>query len=295
MKTKLIYNLGRRGFFSEINNMILAKIYANKYHFDFIVNSYYWNCRYKNGLHDYFENEIQEQNNLFSAQITRNRFRFTYKINNLHTLFYNINYIRNVAYLIFHRNVLLGSEIYNEMRSDIFLKNVDPDDFIKEIQKCLRIKPSIRHEFDLIFNHLKIGGPFLGVHIRRGDKITTGEMNDISLDRYAEEIIATSYKSIYLATDDIMCVNYLKEKMELKGIHVYYNPSLSRKGFSEGLFNHTSRRKRYEETLILLLDIYVLSKASFFIGTYSSNLSRVIPCLLGFNNCKSLDTNWHIG
>ena len=53
-----------RGFFSEINNMIIAKIFAEEHHWDFEVNSFYWNCRYKKGLRDYFYIELQEYNNI---------------------------------------------------------------------------------------------------------------------------------------------------------------------------------------------------------------------------------------
>ena len=63
---KLIYSLGRRGFFSEINNMILAKIYAKDNNYEFSVNSLYWNCRLKKGLRDYFKLSLNENNNILN-------------------------------------------------------------------------------------------------------------------------------------------------------------------------------------------------------------------------------------
>lgn len=295
MKNLLIYNLGRRGFFSEINNMILAEIYAERYHLRFVVNSFYWNCRYKKGLRDYFDNEIIEQNNIFSAQITRNRSYFDFKVTNLHTLFYNINYIFNTIYSFLHKNVVLGADVYGELRTESFLNTIDAEKYLLNLKKCLRLKTSILNHFDLLFDKLGIDEPFLGIHIRRGDKIATGEMNDISLDLYIEEIIHSRFRTVYIASDDKMSIDYIKAKIIPMGIDVHCNPNLEGEGFNEGNFNNAGRIKRYEDTLILLFDIYVLSRASYFIGTYTSNLSRVIPCFLGFENCKSLDENWHIG
>lgn len=294
MKNKLIYNLGRRGFFSEINNMVLAKIYAERHNLEFMVNSYYWNCRYKEGMRDYFDNEIQEQNNFLSAQISRNKpiLKFNF---DLHSVFYNISYVKNFVYQLLNKEVLLGADIYEEIRSNDFRESIDSALFMYELYNVIRLKASIYKEFENIFNQLGIDEPFCGVHIRRGDKITTGEMDNIPLNKYALEVTKTSLKSIYIATDDVASVYYFKEKMASHGIRIYYNPTLKGTGFSEGSFNHAGKKIRYDETLTLLFDIFVLSKASKFIGTYSSNLSRVIPCLLGLDNCKSLDDNWFIG
>lgn len=275
--------------------MILAEIYAERFKLKFVVNSLYWNCRYNKGLRDYFDNEICEVNNLLSAQVTRNKSHFDFKIKNVHTLFYNINYVLNNIYLYLHKRVLFGSDIYNELRTESYLNSIDKEEYLIRLRKCLYLKESVRNNFITIFNKLEIEKPFLGIHIRRGDKITTGEMDDISLDSYINEIIQSKFKTVYIASDDLSSINYIKRRMQEMSVNIYYNPSLSGEGFNEGNFNHAGKRKRYEETLILLFDIYMLSKASYFIGTYSSNLSRVIPCFLGFENCKSLDKNWHIG
>lgn len=275
--------------------MILAEIYAERLNLKFIVNSYYWNCRYKDGLRDYFENGIFEQNCIFSAQVVRNKSCFNFKIVNFHTLFYNINYILNNIYLYLHKEVLFGADIYNELRADSFLNSIDKDEYLIKVRKCLQLKKTILNEFDIIYDKLGIDRPFVGIHIRRGDKITTGEMDKISLDRYINEIMNSKYETVYIASDDISSINYIKRRMQNMNVNICCNPNLEGKGFNEGDFNHTGKRKRYEKTLTLLFDIYMLSKASYFVGTYSSNLSRVIPCILGFENCKSLDENWHVG
>lgn len=291
-RRKLIYNLGRRGFFSEINNMIIAKIFAEEHHWDFEVNSFYWNCRYKKGLRDYFYIELQEYNNIFSAQMVRGK-NVAW---NLHALFYlGVTTLNNI-YKFFNSNIILGSDVYQSFRALPYLNQIDVTRFQNEMKRVLRLNDSLEYLFINQFNLLGMHRSFLGVHIRRGDKITTGEMQNIPLSQYIEAIKQSQYKDIYIATDDYTSIDFIKRQLQSSDFQIYCNPLLSiSSGFSEGKFNRSSKENRYKETCSLLFDIFVLCKASFFIGTYSSNLSRVIPCVLGLKNCKSLDIDWFVG
>lgn len=294
MKKRLIYNLGRRGFFSEINNMILAKIYAHNNNYNFEVNSTYWNCRFKKGLRDYFCLSLIENNNIFSAQQTRSNRGYVLPPKNLHEVFYNLTHFFNSLYRIFHKDVIFGNEIYNYLRSDEIIQLINVDDYMNEIRQLLHFSPKVEDYINERMSIINLPRTFLGVHIRRGDKITTGEMDDISIEEYVKAIINTGFKDVYIATDDVSIVKIINNKCADKDIRVLYN-STNKIGFDEGQFNHSTRKSRYQDTLNLLFDIAVLSKAEKFIGTYSSNLSRVIPCLIGIENCISLDDNWHIG
>lgn len=290
-KKKLIYNLGRRGFFSEINNMVIAKIFAEELGWDFEVNSTYWNCRYHKGLEDYFKPYINERNNIFSAQMVRNT---SFSLS-LHTLFYIIISILNKTYHLFHRNVIWGADVYNSFRETSYLRQINEKKFLLELQAVLHLNDTLQNEFQEKLSHMNLDAPFLGIHVRRGDKIATGEMEDISLSCYIDAIKETSFKQVYVATDDYKCIEYIKKHLLPLGYKIYYNPELSGSGFNESGFNHSSKVARYKETCTLLFDIFMLFHASYFIGTYSSNLSRVIPCALGLENCKSLDKDWFIG
>lgn len=290
MRQKLIYNLGRRGFFSEINNLVIAKIFAEDHNWDFEVNSFYWNCKYTKGLKDYFNTDLPENNRLCSAQMLRKK---TLSFD-LHSLFYLGIGILNAAYRALHTNVVWGSEVYESIRAPFYLNHIDTDRFLNDLRQLLQMNDTLRHTFQNRMAQLGIQMPFLGVHIRRGDKITTGEMQNIPLLKYVEAIIETGYKHIYIATDDYRSVEFVHAQLPAPDYHIYCNPELAGAGFSEGRFNHSSKKDRYKETCSLLFDIFVLFRAAYFIGTYSSNLSRVIPCALGLNNCKSLDVNWFI-
>lgn len=290
-KKKLIYNLGRRGFFSEINNMVIAKIFAEEHGWDFEVNSTYWNCRYRKGLRDYFKPCVKERNDILSAQMVRGR-SFTLS---LHSLFYLTVSILNKVFQLFHRNVIWGADVYGSFRETSYLQHINADKFFSELKVVLQLNDALQNEFQEKMSQMDLNVSFLGVHIRRGDKITTGEMDNIPLSRYIDAIRETSYKHVYIATDDYHSVEFIKENLQPLGYVICYNPDLSASGFSEGSFNHSAKAARYKETCTLLFDICMLFRASYFIGTYSSNLSRVIPCVLGFKNCESLDNDWFIG
>lgn len=295
MKDHLVYSLGRRGFFSEINNLVLAKIYAEDNRLAFTANSYYWNCRKKLGMRDYFSNDIEEVSCLLSAQIPRTEPRLNLLSMNPHIWFGNLVYLNNMYFKFKHKNVILGSEIYGIIRSDEFMQNIPAERFRAEIRDLMQFNQGIKKQFGYEFARLGLPDCFLGVHIRRGDKITTGEMKAIDLEVYADAIEKSGYKSIYVATDDIESVLYLRDKLKKNGLSIYYNSTLDQVGFSEGSFNHKSRTNRFTDTITLLFDVYCLSKSNHFIGTYSSNLSRVIPSLIGFDKCVSLDEQWRIG
>ena len=137
---------------------------------------------------------------------------------------------------------------------------------------------------------------YIGVHIRRGDKITSKEMEEIRLDKYVNTII--NYKSVssnvFIATDDTSIINDIKEKLNFHGFNIFYNSKNQSTGFNEAFFNKASKQTRREETINVLFDMDVLIHSKFFIGTYTSNLSRVVPFFLGLDKCISLDNDWNI-
>ena len=44
----------------------------------------------------------------------------------------------------------------------------------------------------------------------------------------------------------------------------------------------------------MLLDMDILIHSSFFIGTYTSNVSRIVPLYVGFEKSLSLDDEWKL-
>ena len=186
------------------------------------------------------------------------------------------------------------------MRSDEFVNNfLGENAFVmmaESFKKMYILNSNTRKE--LIRKRLLINLPddYIGLHIRRGDKIASQEMNNIHLDRYVDEAIKhrDASRNVFVATDDISVVDYLIPKFKEYDMIVFYNNLNKSHGHNEAIFNQSSKQYRYEETINVLLEMDILIHSLYFVGTYTSNLSRVVPFFLGLDKCISLDNDWHI-
>lgn len=289
----LIFSLGRRGFFSEINNMAFCYIYARRRNYNFVVNSFFWNCRSRKGLRDYFDIPFAETTNLFSAQLLRTM--NDSQVGVLRKCAFSFLKAFNRLYLLTHSGVILASSVFSEFRSPAFLSSITYGEYKEALTTLFKYSDEVKDIIERRKQDLGIDQNYVGVHIRRGDKITTGEMQNINLERYAQTILSSNYKTAYIASDDLNVVNLLRENLSSKGIRIFSSPKLKENGFVEMAFNKKHRNERVEETLNLLFDIEMLANSSYFIGTFSSNLSRVIPVFVGIKNCVSLDLDWFVG
>ena len=303
-KNKIIYSLSTRGMYSELFNLCLAIVYAHHHHLSLKLNTWLWNSRIKKGWEDYFEPTLDCYNSPFSAQdkvYTNERpwiGKIYYKPEEFLSYYYRL--ILNNIYLILHPSHILTKEIFVDMRSEEFIhNNLGKDAFslmATSFKQMYQLNQNIRNLLRQRIDALKLPTDYIGVHIRRGDKITSKEMQEIHLDNYVNTIL--KHKSIgsnvYIATDDTSIINDIKEKLCPHDFNIFYNYLNKSNGFNETNFNNSSKLSRQEETLNVLLDMEVLIHSKFFIGTYTSNLSRVVPFFLGLDKCISLDNDWNI-
>ena len=303
-KNLIIYNLTSRGLYSELFNLSLAIVYARHKRLAIKVNTWLWNSRLNRGWLDFFEPTLESYNNLFSAQdkvYTKEKpwiGKIYYKP--IEFYYYYFRKVLNCIYCIIHPRVILTKDIFDDMRSKYFIHTVLGDNAFTEMSSTFKDMYKLNKKTkDIIIDKitkLQLPHEYIGIHIRRGDKITSREMASIHLDNYIIAILKYQNicKNIYIATDDINCISYIKQKIANRHINVYYNDLNQCQGHNESQFNHASKLFRYQETLNVLLDMEVLIHSKFFIGTYTSNLSRVVPFFLGLDNCVSLDNDWNI-
>jgi hypothetical protein len=303
-KNKIIYSLSTRGMYSELFNLCLAIVYAQHLQVRLKLNTWLWNSRIKKGWEDYFEPTLNSSNNPFPAQdkVYTNEKpwigKIYYKPKEFYTFYFRL--ILNKIYQVFHPCHLLTKDIFVDMRSKEFIHDIlGKDAFSQMAISFKQIYQLNRKTKQYIAKHIEeinLPDDYIGVHIRRGDKITSEEMREIHLDKYIKTI--SEYKSIsnniYIATDNISIINELKPQLAVLGFNLFFNICNHSLGFEEAKFNQASKQVKQEETLNVLLDMEVLVHAKFFIGTYTSNLSRVVPFFLGLDHCISLDNDWNI-
>jgi hypothetical protein len=130
----------------------------------------------------------------------------------------------------------------------------------------------------------EILGPTVSFHIRRGDK-TKIESRPFLGSEYVnklKEIIPdqgklSSIKHCFVATDDYHAVLELQNALQVASIHCTLH-TLTTEGY------HTDRGK--EDTLLFLAEMKMLIDASYFIGTFNSNVGGMAALYRGCDRRK---------
>ena len=302
-KIKVIYSLTNRGLYSELFNLALARVYAESFKMVLVIDTRYWNVKIHKGWSDFFESTIECHNDFFSAQLVPydtdkpwiGKIYYAPKI----FFSYYITSIKSEIFKFFHPHTLLSRDVFGKMRSKNFLNSLGGDCFEQMRASFLALyQPNANVKKQIYEKKKLIGLPdkYIGVHIRRGDKITAKEMQFISLDKYIKLIfeLKTISKNIYVATDDVSVIDYLRNKLSLGGFTLFYNNMNTKRGFNENDFNKSSHQEIYHDTLNVMLDMDILIHSCYFVGTYTSNLSRIVPFYIGLNRCTSLDIKWDV-
>ena len=301
---KIIYSLTHRGLYSELVNLALAKVYADKYNYRLLVNSRNWNSKIDNGLSDWFIPYFEETHSILTYQekIYNNEKPWIGKIYYNPSAFWGYwrERLYNKIFKFFNPTALLSKESFQRMHSGDFLSQYSEGELLNAVsnsfKKFYNYNALTQNSISEKKQYINIPDNYISVHIRRGDKIVTGEMEDINLNIYVDAIRKYSYISnnIYIATDDVTVISYISKKLSDTDIKIYYNKENKLKGFDEKTYNLKSDSVRRDEVLNMLFDMDMMINSSFFIGTFSSNVGCVVAMYLGLDKCHSIDVSWKI-
>ena len=301
---KIIYSLTHRGLYSELVNLALAKVYADKYNYRLLVNSRNWNSKIDNGLSDWFIPYFEETHSILTYQekIYNNEKPWIGKIYYNPSAFWGYwrERLYNKIFKFFNPTALLSKESFQRMHSGDFLSQYSEGELLNAVsnsfKKFYNYNVMTQNNISEKKQYINIPDNYISIHIRRGDKIVTGEMEDINLNIYVDAIRKYRYISnnIYIATDDVTVISYISKKLSDTDIKIYYNKENKLKGFDEKTYNLKSDSVRRDEVLNMLFDMDMMINSSFFIGTFSSNVGCVVAMYLGLDKCHSIDVSWKI-
>ena len=301
---KIIYSLTHRGLYSELVNLALAKVYADKYNYRLLVNSRNWNSKIDNGLSDWFIPYFEETHSILTYQekIYNNEKPWIGKIYYNPSAFWGYwrERLYNKIFKFFNPTALLSKESFQRMHSGDFLSQYSEGELLNAVsnsfKKFYNYNVLTQNNISEKKQYINIPDNYISIHIRRGDKIVTGEMEDINLNIYVDAIRKYSYRSnnIYIATDDVTVISYISKKLSDIDTNIYYNKENKLKGFDEKTYNLKSDSVRRDEVLNMLFDMDMMINSSFFIGTFSSNVGCVVAMYLGLDKCHSIDVSWKI-
>ena len=116
------------------------------------------------------------------------------------------------------------------------------------------------------------GSKSVSFHIRRGDKVTSGESRAFEANEYAEKLLkvhrnVTEVTQCFLATDDYTVVSELETALRKRSVGCNKLHTLA-----SG--KYTSKRDGYH-TVLFLAELTMLVDATYFIGTVNSNVGSL--------------------
>jgi len=128
-----------------------------------------------------------------------------------------------------------------------------------------RPQPWIRESIRYYKSILGIGEGVVGVHVRRTDKISTNESKFIPFSNFTQKIDERFGKraKLFLVTDDGEL--WKKELVRHKGLHEIVS-----------LEHYMPAGPRTEGFRWFILSIYLLAECEGFVGTFSSNIGRLV-------------------
>lgn len=303
-KTKVLFwQLSNKGFGAEINNLIYAINYSIDKNYVFSLDSFTWNFKVKKGWLDYFDslhNEHNENKNKLIQNLIRivDKYIGLIKIINYNSNVKNGYYIdsfngkrnfnskvvffyiiKNLFFICKPRNVEIMMDNFYKVRNyNIELSQKDNRDFVIRMNKILKeiwkIKPCVLEKIEDL--KIDIESDYAVFHIRRGDKLTTGE--DVLYDekdymgRFVD--LESGIKTVFVMSDDYSVFVVLKKLFPSFNFVTLISPS--EKGHNQADFNKKSDLKKEMSALNLLTELEVARNSKIFIGSRKSNLFRLV-------------------
>ncbi|XP_057292644.1 alpha-(1,6)-fucosyltransferase-like [Hydractinia symbiolongicarpus] len=164
----------------------------------------------------------------------------------------------------------------------------------------LRVNDAFKMKIKKITEGLHLGYPFVAMHVRRGDKIISGESNLVSEKLYANEAVryftehfpTIQEKKIFVASDSRTTIDNIRHFLPQE----YKLFELPANVLSKNQGSYFQRGFPKEIFTSLLLDLHFLVYSNYTICTFSSNLCRLvyelknaIPPYIGYKNVVSMD------
>lgn len=300
----IVYPLTNRGTYSEFNNLLIFAYYAKLQGLKFMIDDRSWSGKFRQGLNDYFD--LPDELFYRSGLKTNSAF--------LNTSTGEKKWINRARIIIqIFRRILL------KLQTRLLTGNIDNAIFHWNKSRLIRYTPYLSDkgdvewpisQFQILNNYYFrynatvssliakskaelseiLEGPYIGVHLRRGDKIGR-EMDSISLLVYKQFIMDQNIKNVYLTGDSYEEIQKLRNLLP-KDFTVHSNTDTSMKGFNESIFKKYDAHERYKSMIILLTDVELLVSSTVFIGTFSSCLSQYVGMRRDLRNCHSVDCSW---
>lgn len=273
-RKELIFHLGSdAGFYSELNNMVLAIIYCLQYRIKFSLYSLDANFKYNVGWNDFFTPFCDEISDPFHHK---------YNIRYEDPLFWvhGSERLKILYWRMRHKHTYLTSDLFFKFRNVGFermrfsIPELGLVGDLREIGGCI-INNLIYHfnehtnsEIATLINAINLPDRYIGFHIRGGDKFVEYELEQcITYISKAEQL--STIRDGFVLTDDYLIIEALQN--DFPHWHFYTLTSPTERGYFHSEFQKLDKKDKKDNLVKLFASMEVLRKSELFIGTYSSN------------------------
>lgn len=286
MKNKFIFSFTSAGLFSEINNFLLALLYAHKNNLEIVIDYYSLKAIDELTLNKILNLTLFLTNKsiIFSKASTRSLNTYLYGYSGIAKYFQIVKYYTHILKYkiyseIFSQNIDLLQKHWSGIRELRLNLSIDDKLFLFGITKNLWIHQGKVND--------KKNANYIGVHIRRGDKIT--ETKFILLNDYLDEIINQCEKN---CTNKVFIFTDLKEegvklKKSLSGYNVILN-YMNENGYYHEEFIKLPNDIKASKSLLLCDIVNELVASTHYVGSNDANLSSFVTLLRGGKNVTDL-------
>jgi hypothetical protein len=276
----LVYGVGlEAGFYSELNNMILAILFCLNNNLRFVLHSGTANFKIRNGWSDYFEPFCDEMNNwytnrfdhrfpsdiTFHKRIVLKLIKSLYKIDYLtYELFDKVHSRENESLLYVIPELEINGKIQSACQriiSLVYRFNEETQSDINKKQQDVSLKDK-----------------YIGFHIRGGDKVIEHEL--ISIDKYIKKAESLScIRKGFIYTDDYNIVELVCNKYPDWDFQTLTEQNEN--GYFHSDFQKLSSEKKKCQLIKMFASMEILCKAELTICTYSSNIGMFLGMMMG--------------
>jgi hypothetical protein len=291
---QLLFRLGSQaGFFSEVNNMLLAVLYCLKSNIRFALSSKGGTVAVRNGWTDYFVPIFEERGGPFERRLNMRPDQVRTGALRIGAALYRR--LTGVDYLTQD----LWAEVRNR-RMEAYRFDV-PELGIRGgllqatetlIRRVWRFNDRTGAKIAAWSSRLGLPAEYIGLHVRRGDK--GREASEVGLDRYVERLMqVTGVRNVFLVTDDFSVVREFERQFKQYTVFTLCNPE--QRGYWQAEFLAKPAEQRYAAIVHLLADIEILRRSTAFVGTFSSNVGMFISMSRAGRECYGTDfDHWRI-
>jgi hypothetical protein len=150
-----------------------------------------------------------------------------------------------------------------------------------EARSVFKFNPVTQEKVNIYLKSAAFPAFDIGIHIRMGDKITSGEMAAISLDTYrkaiqdAQILLKKDTLNIYVMTDNQSIILSLKQA-NLSWSLYSLKPPIPSTGHDQKIFNSQPTKDKMESYYHFLSELYIMQRCPYIVCTYSSNIGRFL-------------------